>query len=161
MRCVWNVVIALLAVLSAAPDMLAGWNYGSRKNCKVFAKYRVEAHAGWKSDKGGQGNVTRDTGCTYAHAGPIRSYTGNVLLAEAEGYIGNSSFWGYARSWNYYDGIANLLKKGVAGQTPERMLAPSIGQIQPACGSASARNHCYLSEVVLAKWVHPQHKTSS
>lgn len=132
----------------AAQFAHAGWNYGSRSNCKVFAKYRVEAHAGFTSSAGGQGDARRDTGCTYAHAGPVRSYTANRLLAEAEGYIGNSAFWGYARAWNYFDPISNLLKKGVAGLQTERIGNTVVPDTRQACPCESARNHFYCSDVV-------------
>jgi hypothetical protein len=142
-----------IATLMLVESARAGWNYGSRNNCKILAKYRVEIHAGWTSSSGGGGNLLRDTGCTYAHAGPLRYYTSNSkLLSEAEGYIGNSAFWGYARSWTIFDPIPALLKKGVAAEPTappsEKAAAPSV---QPARSDnefqQSASNHFYIEDV--------------
>jgi hypothetical protein len=145
-------VAALLSITVATGEARAGWNYGSRSNCRVFAKYRVEVHAAYSTNGGGSGTVNRDTGCTYAHAGPARYYTGSgLLLAEAEGYIGNSAFWGYAHAWDHWDTTANLNKHGIAGTPPEEATArtkipgtdiPSPASIQ------SARNHFFSSDMV-------------
>jgi hypothetical protein len=142
------VAFGVLIFAISAQFANAGWNYGSRSSCRIFAKYRVEVHAGFTSSAGGEGDLRRDTGCTYAHAGPVRSYTANHLLAEVEGYIGNSAFWGYAHAWNYNDPISGLLKKGVAGLQTERTGNSVVADTRQACPYESARSHFYCSDVV-------------
>lgn len=156
-------IVLGIAMAMLAQRTHAGWNYGSRSNCHVLAKYRVEIHSGWTASQGGAGNILRDTGCTYAHAGPLRWYASNgTLISEAEGYIGNSAFWGYAHSWNVYDGLSGILKKGFAAEPPtssEKPLAPPKDSTQLANESRqSASNHFYVEDVRFGEPKKPNQK---
>jgi hypothetical protein len=131
-----------------------GWNYGSRSNCHIFAKYRVEVHAGFTSSSGGDGGIARDTGCSYAHAGPLRYYTSqHVLLSEAEGYKGNSAFWGYAHAWDVYDPVSLLIKHGYAAEPAvSSRKGTSSAAINPVSAASEARqsasNHFSVEDVL-------------
>ena len=118
-----NIARTLTAVLAAIAmqSVFAGWNHQSRRNCKIWAKYTASANAGYKaydvmgSYVGSSGYTSHDTGCGYAHAGPLKYYGyNNFLLSEAESSIGSIGTVGYAHTWAQFDPVSNLQKNGTA-----------------------------------------------
>ena len=146
-------VLALISMVLFSQSGFAGWSTKTRKNCKVFARYKANASAGYKGyDQlgnflGGSFYASSDNGCGYAHVGPLH-YTASdgFLLAEAEASAGSSGTIGIANTWNHLDPGSNVYKKGMAGTFIDNMKANGPDTEKSDNHHQTASNRIFISQ---------------